>query len=83
MNRESGIVKLKTLNDPWDVLVVGGGAIGHGTALDAASRGYKTLLLEQKDMLLNKDVKRSKSPRVKGRIFENSMIIMDNGLIKQ
>jgi len=49
MNRESGIVKLKTKKDPWDVLVVGGGATGLGTALDAASRGYKTLLLEQSD----------------------------------
>lgn len=33
----------------WDVVVLGGGAIGIGTALDAASRGYKTLLLEQYD----------------------------------
>ncbi len=33
----------------WDIIVVGGGATGLGTALDAASRGYKTLLLEQAD----------------------------------
>ncbi len=33
----------------WDIIVVGGGATGLGTALDAASRGYKTLLLEQVD----------------------------------
>ncbi len=33
----------------WDMIVVGGGATGLGTALDAASRGYKTLLLEQSD----------------------------------
>jgi glycerol-3-phosphate dehydrogenase len=33
----------------WDVIVVGGGATGLGTALDAASRGFKTLLLEQYD----------------------------------
>lgn len=33
----------------WDVIVVGGGATGLGTALDAASRGFKTLLLEQSD----------------------------------
>lgn len=33
----------------WDVLVIGGGATGLGVALDAASRGYKTLLLEQAD----------------------------------
>ena len=30
----------------WDFIVVGGGASGLGIALDAASRGYKTLLLE-------------------------------------
>lgn len=33
----------------WDVIIVGGGATGLGTALDAASRGYSTLLLEQID----------------------------------
>lgn len=33
----------------WDVIVVGGGATGLGTALDAASRGYRTLLLEAGD----------------------------------
>lgn len=33
----------------WDVIVVGGGATGLGAALDAASRGYQTLLLEQAD----------------------------------
>lgn len=35
--------------DAWDVLVIGGGATGLGVALDAASRGFKTLLLEQSD----------------------------------
>lgn len=33
----------------WDIIVIGGGATGLGTALDAASRGYSTLLLEQSD----------------------------------
>lgn len=33
----------------WDVLIVGGGATGIGAALDAASRGYRTLLLERQD----------------------------------
>ncbi|MGB4399354.1 MAG: FAD-dependent oxidoreductase, partial [Daejeonella sp.] len=35
--------------DEWDLIVIGGGATGLGTALDAASRGFKTLLLEQSD----------------------------------
>ena len=33
----------------WDLAVIGGGATGLGTALDAAARGYKTLLLEGAD----------------------------------
>ncbi|WP_114782245.1 glycerol-3-phosphate dehydrogenase/oxidase [Botryobacter ruber] len=33
----------------WDVLVIGGGATGLGVALDAAARGFTTLLLEQSD----------------------------------
>ncbi|HTW61182.1 MAG TPA: glycerol-3-phosphate dehydrogenase/oxidase [Terracidiphilus sp.] len=35
--------------EPWDVLVIGGGASGLGTAVDAASRGYRTLLIERHD----------------------------------
>lgn len=33
----------------WDLIVIGGGATGLGTALDSAARGFKTLLLEQSD----------------------------------
>ena len=34
---------------PWDLIVIGGGATGLGTALDAAARGFRTLLLESHD----------------------------------
>ena len=33
----------------WDVIIIGGGATGLGVAVDAASRGMSTLLLEQSD----------------------------------
>jgi len=33
----------------WDIIVIGGGATGLGAAVEAASRGYKTLLLEAHD----------------------------------
>ncbi len=33
----------------WDILVIGGGATGLGAGLDAASRGYSTILLERSD----------------------------------
>ncbi|MGB7267280.1 MAG: glycerol-3-phosphate dehydrogenase/oxidase [Terracidiphilus sp.] len=35
--------------EPWDVLVIGGGATGLGAAVEAASRGYRTLLVERSD----------------------------------
>ncbi len=35
--------------DEWDIVIIGGGATGLGSAVDAASRGYKTLLIEQYD----------------------------------
>jgi len=34
---------------PWDVLVIGGGASGLGAAVEAASRGYRTVLIERFD----------------------------------
>jgi glycerol-3-phosphate dehydrogenase len=45
-------VLIEQISDPstiWDLIVVGGGATGLGVALDAASRRFKTLLLEQSD----------------------------------
>lgn len=48
LDRNSAISKLEEQQD-WDIIIIGGGATGLGTALDAASRGYKTLLLEQDD----------------------------------
>jgi glycerol-3-phosphate dehydrogenase len=35
--------------EPWDVLIIGGGATGLGAAVEAASRGYRTLLVERSD----------------------------------
>src|SRR3970040_1463224 len=49
MNRSDMLASVETGHEPWDVLVVGGGATGLGVAVDAAVRGYRTLLLEQDD----------------------------------
>jgi glycerol-3-phosphate dehydrogenase len=48
-NRSDAIAEIRAANEPWDILVIGGGATGIGTALDSASRGFRTLLLEQHD----------------------------------
>lgn len=49
MNRTKNLKKLKNHKKKWDIIIIGGGASGLGTAIDAASRGYKTLLLEKYD----------------------------------
>lgn len=46
-NRTSLLTDIQA--QPWDLLVIGGGATGAGIALDAASRGLKTLLIEKND----------------------------------
>ncbi|MEO5966263.1 MAG: glycerol-3-phosphate dehydrogenase/oxidase [Candidatus Limnocylindrales bacterium] len=37
-------------NEPWDILVIGGGIVGAGALLDAASRGLRVALVEQEDI---------------------------------
>ncbi|MEZ6079271.1 MAG: glycerol-3-phosphate dehydrogenase/oxidase [Pirellulaceae bacterium] len=49
MNRQAMLAALTSDSDPWDIIVIGGGATGLGTALDAASRGYRVALLEAHD----------------------------------
>ena len=49
LNRDETLDQIRTGDQPWDILIIGGGATGMGTAIDAASRGYRTLLLEQHD----------------------------------
>jgi glycerol-3-phosphate dehydrogenase len=49
MNRDQAIQKLQTFEGYWDMVVIGGGATGLGVGVDAASRGYRTLLVEQHD----------------------------------
>jgi glycerol-3-phosphate dehydrogenase len=49
VNRSEMLDRARGRREPWDLLIVGGGATGVGIALDAASRGYDVLLLEQAD----------------------------------
>jgi glycerol-3-phosphate dehydrogenase len=49
MKRDKALDRIASTNEPWDFLVIGGGATGLGVAVDAAARGYSTLLVEQHD----------------------------------
>ncbi len=49
MNRAQFLKTIKDQNQFWDVVIIGGGATGLGCAVDAASRGYSTVLLDMHD----------------------------------
>jgi len=49
MKRNDMLQQARQRTEPWDIIVIGGGATGVGVAVDAATRGYATLLLEQHD----------------------------------
>jgi glycerol-3-phosphate dehydrogenase len=49
MNREELLARARRDSGSWDFIIIGGGATGAGVAVDAASRGYSVLLLEQSD----------------------------------
>jgi len=47
IDRNKLVARLKS--ETWDLLVIGGGITGAGIALDAATRGLKTALIEKND----------------------------------
>ena len=49
MNRQQMLNRALERTEPWDIVIIGGGASGVGSAVDAAARGYEVLLLEQSD----------------------------------
>src|SRR5205807_7918193 len=49
MKREEILDHVRAHRGPWDIIIVGGGATGVGVAIDASTRGYDVLLLEQSD----------------------------------
>jgi glycerol-3-phosphate dehydrogenase len=58
LDREGALRRLA--DEPFDVLVVGGGITGAGVALDAASRGLRTALVERDDFASGTSSKSSK-----------------------
>ncbi|MGH3362026.1 MAG: glycerol-3-phosphate dehydrogenase/oxidase [Nocardioides sp.] len=73
---------LETMGDPadeLDVLVVGGGIVGAGTALDAVSRGLATGLIEQRDLASGTSSRSSKLVHGGLRYLE----MFDFGLVRE
>jgi glycerol-3-phosphate dehydrogenase len=49
MNREVMLQHAKGRKEPWDIVIIGGGAVGAGVAVDASTRGFDVLLVERED----------------------------------
>ena len=60
MNRYEMLDQIAERKKPWEFIVIGGGAAGLGTAVEASARGYDTLLLEQGDFACGSSSRGSK-----------------------
>ncbi|WP_143307680.1 glycerol-3-phosphate dehydrogenase/oxidase [Chitinophaga vietnamensis] len=60
MKREAIVATLRNDLEPWDIVIIGGGATGLGAAVEAVTRGYRTLLLEQADFAKSTSSKSTK-----------------------
>jgi glycerol-3-phosphate dehydrogenase len=49
LNRATALDRIRSAAEPFDILVVGGGATGLGAAIDARARGHRVALIEQHD----------------------------------
>jgi len=49
MKRADMLARIEQRTEPWDIVVIGGGAVGAGIAVDASARGLAVLLVERED----------------------------------
>ena len=70
---------LQTMQNNYDIIIIGGGATGFGCAVEAVSRGYKTLLLEAHDFGKGSSSKSTKLIHGGLRYLEN----FDFALVKE
>ena len=76
MNRKKNLSKLASV-DLWDIVIIGGGASGLGAAVESASRGYKTLLLEKYDFAKGTSSRSTKLIHGGVRYLDNLCMNMD------
>jgi glycerol-3-phosphate dehydrogenase len=60
MKREEHLKHIEQFREEYDFIIIGGGATGIGIALEASTRGYKTLLLEKSDFTKSTSSKSTK-----------------------
>jgi glycerol-3-phosphate dehydrogenase len=83
------IANIRERETPWDVIVIGGGATGAGVAVDSASRGFSTLLLEREDFAKGTSSRSTKLVHGGVRYLEQGNIslvmeaLKERGLLRQ
>ena len=75
LNRESAISRLR--KEPFDILIIGGGATGAGIALDAATRGLRVALVESEDFSAGTSSRSTKLIHGGVRYLEKAVLQMD------
>lgn len=89
MTREDIMARIESERKRWDIVVIGGGATGLGTAVESASRGYRTLLLEQHDFAKGTSSRSTKLVHGGVRYLQQGNIslvteaLRERGLLKQ
>eukprot|EP00884_Botryococcus_braunii_P011342 jgi/Botrbrau1/20208/Bobra.31_1s0005.1 len=71
-----------TKANPFDILIIGGGATGTGCALDAATRGLRTALVEREDFSSGTSSKSTKLVHGGVRYLEKAVFNLDAGQLK-
>ncbi|KAJ3714082.1 FAD dependent oxidoreductase-domain-containing protein [Lentinula raphanica] len=70
-------LKASSQQEPFDLLIVGGGATGSGAALDAASRGLKVALVERDDFAAGTSSKSTKLVHGGVRYLQKAIMELD------
>jgi len=89
ITRAKQVEQLSLYTGTWDICIIGGGASGLGIAVDAASRGYKTVLFEKYDFAKGTSSRSTKLVHGGVRYLQqgNIKLVMDalkeRGIMKQ
>jgi glycerol-3-phosphate dehydrogenase len=82
LHRSSAWADIKSIAQ-WDVVIIGGGATGLGAALDSASRGFKTLLVEKYDFAQGTSSKSTKLVHGGVRYLKQGNISLVNDALRE
>jgi glycerol-3-phosphate dehydrogenase len=83
MNREEMISRIRNSRETFDIVIIGGGATGAGIAVDAASRGFSTLLLERTDFAKGTSSRSTKLVHGGVRYLEQGNISLVMGALRE